>query len=509
MMNNEDLIGNNFFSFLSCVMSRFAYLHTTEAFQKYTSIMNTIPDEIIDSIRLLKDQSRIFDDEFVFSNVKRTYFKKIGNRYVIDVIKLRLPERINNIIAANTPNLQKIKNKNVKIIEVSDSNDNKVFIVADKRLNAIFVTFRGTAGYKGMTSWLNFIRDVPTSHCEGSNGKFLTGILKLCVELIHTIYYSICYLSNTFMNSTNNDSIKIFTTGHSLGGGLTTIFAYLWVGIRNENIDNVASKISDKIVCVSVASPKVINDYLAKNDYYSLIDVNKIIYKRIVTIGDPFTTQPTYLSHPINNNSYLYCSQTNYNNNKKINYNENLICENTKMNNYTSASLLPHGNYMYISFFNLLDFRVKDVSSSEYKDSIVKLFISYTNNNTNVNVYKIVHFFLNDVRKGLSRELYKAKRNIFLFTVTHKEDLYMNFQLYNYIIRNAQDYKKYLNEIEINKERNETEKTNPYISKYRPILKLIFNGKQPKSFICITSKNIKKILKNTTRRNKPIMTNNF
>ena len=69
--------------------------------------------------------------------------------------------------------------------------------------------------------------------------------------------------------------------------------------------------------------------------------------------------------------------------------------------------------------------------------------------------YEIIHFFLNDVRKGMSRELYKPKRNIFLFTVTHKEDLYMNFQLYNYIIKSAQDYKRYLNEVKMNIKNNE------------------------------------------------------
>jgi hypothetical protein len=112
-----------------------------------------------------------------------------------------------------------------------------------------------------------------------------------------------------------------------------------------------------------------------------------------------------------------------------------MICENTQDNNYTSTSLLPHGNYMYISFFNLLDVSLKkDVSSSEYRDTIVKLFISYTDKN--MNEYKIVNFFLNDVRTGITRELYNPTRKIYLFDVSKKEDLFMNYQLYNYIINN-------------------------------------------------------------------------
>ena len=221
---NEN-INNNFFSFLSCVMARLAYLKMPEVFQKYTLIMDTIPDKMINSIKHLKNQDDIFNDEIIFSNMEEQHFKQIGEHKFIDIIKLELPQKINKIMTKKITNLQTTKNNNVKIIEITDSNENKVFVIADKKLNSIFVLFRGTESIKASASWLNLFRDLPTKPCNNSKNKFLTGIFKLCIENIHTIYYSVCYLANDFLKSKSKNSVKIFTTGHSLGGGLTTIFS--------------------------------------------------------------------------------------------------------------------------------------------------------------------------------------------------------------------------------------------------------------------------------------------
>ena len=495
----NETINNNFFSFLSCVMARLAYLKMPDVFQKYTMIMNAIPNKIINSIKQLKNIDNIFNDEFVFSNMEDKYFKQIDDYKFIDIIKLNLPQQINKIMAKKITDLQSIKNKDVKIIEITDSNENKVFVIADKKLNAIFVLFRGTESLKATASWLNLFRDIPTKPCNSSNDKFLTGIFKMCIETIHTVYYSVCYLSNHFLKSKHKNSIKIFTTGHSLGGGLTTIFSYLWLGLKYENIENIASNISDQIVCVSLASPRVFNDFMVKHDFYNLLNKNKIMYRRIVTKGDSFTTQPFFLNHPINDNSYLYCNQTNFKDKKIINYNTELDCESV-IDNSKSLSLLPHGNYMYISFYKLLDLKKREVLSSEYKDPIVRIFIGYTNNNTNE--YKIAFFYLNDIRYGMSRDSYQAKRDIYLIDVNRKEDIYMNLQLFNYIIKNTQYYNQYLLDLKENLKNNISEKDNIYVSNGRPILKIEFNKKiKPKSFLCLTSKNINKIIKKKTRKN--------
>jgi hypothetical protein len=499
---NEN-INNNFFSFLSCVMARLAYLKMPEVFQKYTLIMDTIPDKIINSIKQLKNQDDIFNDESIFSNMEEQYFKQIGKDKFIDIIKLELPQKINKIMTTKITNLQTIKNNNVKIIEITDSNENKAFVIADKKLNSIFVLFRGTESMKASASWLNLFRDFPTKPCSNSKNKFLTGIFKLCIENIHTIYYSVCYLANDFLQSKSKNSVKIFTTGHSLGGGLTTIFSYLWLGLKYENIEKIASNISDKIVCVSLASPRVFNEFMVNNDFYNLLNKNKIMYRRIVTKGDSFTTQPFYLKHPINDNSYSYCNQTNFKDKKTIDYNKDLECESV-VDSSKSLSLLPHGNYMYVSFYKLLDLKKREVLPSEYKDPVVRIFIGYTNNNTNE--YKIVFFYLNDIRYGLTRDSYKPKRDIYILDASKKEDMHMNKSIFNYIIHNIQPYQKYLLDLKDNLKHNVREKDNIYVSHGRPILKIEFEGtnkrqNKPKSFICLTSKNMSKILKNKSRKN--------
>ena len=101
----------------------------------------------------------------------------------------------------------------------------------------------------------------------------------------------------------------------------------------------------------------------------------------------------------------------------------------------------------------------------------------------------------------MSRDSYQAKRDIYLIDVNRKEDIYMNLQLFNYIIKNTQYYNQYLLDLKENLKNNISEKDNIYVSNGRPILKIEFNKKiKPKSFLCLTSKNINKIIKNKTRK---------
>ena len=86
---NEN-INNNFFSFLSCVMARLAYLKMPEVFQKYTLIMDTIPDKMINSIKQLKNEDNIFNDETIFSNMEQQYFKQIDEDKFIGFHRLAI-----------------------------------------------------------------------------------------------------------------------------------------------------------------------------------------------------------------------------------------------------------------------------------------------------------------------------------------------------------------------------------------------------------------------------------
>jgi poly(3-hydroxybutyrate) depolymerase len=44
--------------------------------------------------------------------------------------------------------------------------------------------------------------------------------------MIHTIIETMRYLATDFLGATQPNSVKIFTTGHSLGGAMCTNFAY-------------------------------------------------------------------------------------------------------------------------------------------------------------------------------------------------------------------------------------------------------------------------------------------
>ena len=72
-------------------------------------------------------------------------------------------------------------------------------------------------------------------------------------------------LSEKYLNATRRDDgkkIKVITTGHSLGGGLCTLFTMdfyeLFYNRTYASEDRFKAFIRD-IVCVSIAAPRVLN----------------------------------------------------------------------------------------------------------------------------------------------------------------------------------------------------------------------------------------------------------
>ena len=494
---NPNINKNNFYCFLSCVLSRLAYCRMPGVYQRYIMIMNFIPKDLLNSIIRLNDSTMhtIFDEQ-----------------YDIDLIKLNLPQKINHIIDQPIKNLQLIKDKNVKIIELTSSNSNQIYIIADKRINIIFVIFRGTDDFKGATSWLELQKDVSLYPCNNSKFGFLLGVFNLEIELIHTIFNSIYYLSNTFLTSTITKPAKILTTGHSLGGGLCAIFAYLWSGIRYLNTHKLLSKMCNNIICVSVASPRVFNEYMVHNDLYKLIENNKIIYKRIVSIGDAFTTQPLFLSHPINKDSALFCTNTNNLNTDTINYKRPLICSSVEPTNIL-FSTLPHKNYMYVKFgsntLSSLLFKEYEVKNDAKENIVIKIFVTFTDTKTNNNEYNLVFFYLNDIHKSKSLSIISKIMNFFKFNEDVTEDLLMNYKLFNNMIENTRPFYEVVETILYNIENNVRETSNNLVSRGRPIfnikkalIDLKVEGELSPQFKCDTSLNINKIIKTKKRENK-------
>lgn len=287
------------------------------------------------------------------------------------------PPQENNIInEINDPN------GNVKCISVAWSNYSIAYIVADKRMNSIWVSFRGTASVKSMMSYLNVTAAYPQKICPDGDG-YLSGIYKLTSEHIHTILESMRDLVNNFLKS---DNIKVFTSGHSLGGAMCTIFSYLWIGIRKTSPYNINGfeKLSDSIVCISVASPRVLNKTVC-DKYQQFIKKNQIMYKRVMTKGDPVIDLPLEMQgfyHPTkgmedneievmnyceNLSSFITGSSVNFFNSDKakqqgskqvkIAYDKPLNCVKKIPPAYIYSSIrnpLAHPFYLYISFFKVM-----------------------------------------------------------------------------------------------------------------------------------------------------------
>ena len=154
---------------------------------------------------------------------------------------------------------------NLVFIQIANSNYGGIYIFGDKRMpNLITVAFRGTYSVKSAGSYTKL-----SSLTPGIIGKeadipeeYLTGIFKLIAENIHSILYAMTYVSNQL----GTQEKQILTTGHSLGGGLTTMFAYLWVAHITSNKkcrEGDYALLNPNICCISIASPRVLSTSLS------------------------------------------------------------------------------------------------------------------------------------------------------------------------------------------------------------------------------------------------------
>ena len=208
----------------------------------------------------------------------------------------------------------------LKYISIATSNYGEIYVSCDTRVpNMINVLFRGTyspktlASYSKGTSIYNY---TVGKNNAGGDETYLYGIFKLLSDVIHTLFNTIIYLAKTHLipeidKTDTNGKITLITTGHSLGGGLTTIFSYVWAEhIKHiyETINNktepvpvytTMSRINSKIICISIGAPRVMGVKLA--DYFCekhiMVDV---YFKRLTVTGDPVPSQPATanFAHP-------------------------------------------------------------------------------------------------------------------------------------------------------------------------------------------------------------------
>lgn len=404
----------HFISFLSATLSRLAYFDDNNFLKNYNSIMGpVISEKYLTAINSVPstELDKLLNDGTLFnltptSNDAITYNDKL----FLDFIKLNMPQRINQINGENSNiinNINKSANsvvnklnkssinsaskltqqnqieltqlpsnntikqqqQQVKYISIGWSNYGEIFVVADKKMpNTLFLIFRGTYSAKTASIYSKPSSIMPLSGCkENPNEKYLYGIFKVTTEMIHTIIEAMRYLANNFLKANAQNSVKIFTTGHSLGGAMCTIFAYLWMKIRKTSPYNMSpyNVLAENIICISLGSPRCMNSYVAKN-FCDYVKSKNILYLRITTNGDPVPMMPLSVAsyvHPCSNDAVMRkeiseacVAPINKDADMNVNYNLNLDCLNYKGRAYV-PNPLAHSFYLDIRYLNALNLK--------------------------------------------------------------------------------------------------------------------------------------------------------
>ena len=198
-------------------------------------------------------------------------------------------------------------NGDIMTLYLHSNHDENLYITAIKSINSIIVTFRGTQSIKNALSdanimpyknckapvvqnaggWLSSIKSSASSVMKSTEIKEFGGVSLMIDSTINVLMYSILYLSKTFLNKGKADAVpaNMFTFGHSLGGGLTTYFAYQYVGAHTILKDDEKNYLSPNIVCISNAAPRVLNKR-AMESFMGKVSSGKIKFLRQWTQSD-------------------------------------------------------------------------------------------------------------------------------------------------------------------------------------------------------------------------------
>ena len=401
-------------SLLSVTMSRLAYFDNTHFLNKYLEIFNIY--ELNKQIINIKNE-----------NITNIFDLKIKN------IKL-INDKINKINYTDTDKNINLSSEHIQYICISTSNYSSVYVVANKLMNTIFVCFCGTYSIKSGLSYLKLSSITPTKVCkENNNDGYLIGVFKITAEIFYTIEESINYLSKHFLNSSS--SIKIITTGHSLGGALASIFSYLWV----------THKLSLKIACITFGSPRVMNGDLIEK-YNNLIHNKIILFKRYITNGDPFAKLPI-TSKKFSNSYYFpddYDTSLNYVaiTCKNIKKTHKILCNLKNKTKKRKINVKYHGEYLGIilkgAAGNKRDLN-KEIKrhTNINSDTICRIIIGGNNKH-----FKCVFFNLNDAKMMpsdlITSNLKKIKKTFFKIDYKH-QDIYINTKMFEKLIDNSID----------------------------------------------------------------------
>ena len=392
--------------YISCVMSRLAYFDNDKYLDKYINITD-IPE--------LKKQ---------FTDIKKHSIEEIFELKTKNMISIN--KKVNKI-NYNDELTKEVSSDSIQYISICTSNYSGIYVLADKRMNTIFVCFRGTYSPKSALSYLQVKTFVPTQICEDAEDGYLLGVFKITAEVFYTIRESIRYLSKYFLKTKD---FKLVTTGHSLGGSMASVFSYLWANKHKRRV---------KIICITFGSPRVMNGHLIEK-FNVLIHDKIIMYARYISNGDPFVKLP--ITTKKFKNSYYFPDDYD----KTLDYvaitcnyikkTKKVKCNLKNTTKKANLSLINHGLYLGIIFKNAANGKMnfnKEIKRNIDNSTICRIII--WNKKCK---YKAVFFILNDVKYNISKEknfITKIMKK-FIVDYTH-QDIYMNTQVFETLIKNS------------------------------------------------------------------------
>ena len=233
----------------------------------------------------------------------------------------------------------------IKTIYLQSSEDLNVYVTAFVELNSIFVTFRGSNSPKNIASDLNFKKsgkgytnclndkkfqellkewgkgrgfyeekktDVDGKPIEVSSeeeAELFKGVTSLLGTSIHTFTYTVIRLA-LWLKKKRATTVpaQVFTFGHSLGGGLATLYSYKYpeiydyinkvesfnmeVGTQTTNKKlRLDEFLKPNIIGISNAAPRILGKS-AETKFHEMMRSGRIKFIRQWTKGDWITALP-------------------------------------------------------------------------------------------------------------------------------------------------------------------------------------------------------------------------
>jgi hypothetical protein len=220
-----------------------------------------------------------------------------------------------------------VNDPDLVMVTIATSNYGEVYVIGNRQMpNVVTVGFRGTRDAQGASSYVKVSSVTPvmtgTIHeleavLSGENSEtFIFGIYKILMDIIHILMDSIQYVAQIINPTRANGNTYILTTGHSLGGALSTIFAYVYVVhiASLPNFHTLYPNLDENIGCFSLGSPRIFGKNLSNifcclttsdttsDSPNSMCDKvlrnlknirGRISYSRIVTNGDLVPSLPS------------------------------------------------------------------------------------------------------------------------------------------------------------------------------------------------------------------------